>query len=401
MESIRVIFADDEDLILEALSLVISSDPAIHLVGTAHDTDEAIDLARSEAPDVALVDVRMPGGGGTKAAREIRRCSPNTQVLAYSSHQDPDLVLAMLRAGAIGYVSKDEPNEEVLRAIHRSAEGKTSIVVGSLADVAERLAEVLTHRQTSVMRETSERIQRAIDDDVLRMVFQPIVALASGQVVGLEALARFHTLPQRSPEKWFADAARAGLLTDLEVAAASLALAVLDRLPKDMYLSVNASPETLRSPRLLELLEGIAGDRIVLEMTEQSPVADYEEILTCLRPFRDMGVRLAIDDVGAGFASLRHVVLLTPDFMKIDRTLVAGVDSDLVRRTLIGGLMSFANEVGMGVIAEGVETESELETLRMLGVPNGQGFHLGRPESIPELHPAHWFAWPGKRAFGS
>jgi EAL domain-containing protein (putative c-di-GMP-specific phosphodiesterase class I)/DNA-binding NarL/FixJ family response regulator len=399
MDPIRVVIADDDDAILRTLSDLIFTDASLELVGVAHDTSEVIALALAESPDVALVDVRMPGGGGAKAAREIRELSSSIRVVAFSNDQDAEVVLEMFRAGAFGYVAKDGSIDDVLRAIHRAAEGRTTISTGSLGDVAERLAEFHLHRQTDAVRESTERIERAIGTDVLQMVFQPIVESSSLRIVGLEALARFATEPRRPPDAWFAEASRVGLLTELELVAVRHALSPLDHLPQGVYLSVNVSPGTLASGSLLDLLGGAVTERVVVEMTEQSPVEGYDELNARLRPLREMGVRFAIDDVGAGYASLRHVVAMTPDLMKVDRTLVTNIDSDHMRRTLMGRLVSFANEVGVGVVAEGVETESELETLRELGVPYAQGFYLGRPGQIPLGVGDRPLVWPSRHGF--
>jgi EAL domain-containing protein (putative c-di-GMP-specific phosphodiesterase class I)/DNA-binding NarL/FixJ family response regulator len=397
MDRIRVMLADDEENVLDAMSGLMSLDPSLDLVGTARDAGEAIDLAEMHEPDVALVDVRMPGGGGTRAAREIRRRSPDTNVVALSASSDSRTVLSMLRAGAVGYVGKDQPADDVLRAIHRSVQGRASISVGAVADVAERLVEDRSYRTSEHVSVSAERIQRALQGDGLEIVFQPIVELSSGHVRGLEALARFHSKPRRAPQTWFTEAAGAGLLVELELAAASRAFDGLDRIPMGTYLSVNVSPETLRSPGLVELLRTIPAHRVVLELTEQWPVGDYEELAACLLPIREMGAHLAIDDVGSGFSGLGHVVRLGPDLVKLDRTLVTDVNSDPTRRALIARLVSFAQEVGIEIVAEGVETEPELDSLRLLGVPYGQGFFLGRPGPIPTEDDEWPLRWPGRR----
>ena len=135
---IRLVLADDEGQVIEAMTQLVSTDPLIDLVGTAKDAGEAIDLAELHLPDVALLDVRMPGGGGSRAAREIRLRSPETQIVALSASTDPRTVVSMVRAGAVGYVGKDQSGDEVLRAIHRSADGRASISVDRLGEVAER-----------------------------------------------------------------------------------------------------------------------------------------------------------------------------------------------------------------------------------------------------------------------
>jgi EAL domain-containing protein (putative c-di-GMP-specific phosphodiesterase class I)/CheY-like chemotaxis protein len=387
MGRIRLMLADDEAPILEAMCELVSTDRYIDIVGTARDAGEAIDLAELHEPDVALLDVRMPGGGGSRAAREIRRRSPETRIVALSASTDPRTVASMVRAGAVGYVGKDQPTDEVLRAIHRSVDGRASIAVDRLGEVAERLAE---HQASQVVRiaerarVSTDRIEDAIHGDVLETVFQPIMDLDDGRIRGVEALARFITRPRRSPETWFAEAASHGLLTQLELAAATKACEHIDRIPEGVYVSVNVSPETLREPRLAQMLQGVPEGRVVLELTERSPIVDYDEARACLAELRALGCRLAVDDVGSGFSGLGHVVELSPDLLKFDRSLVSGVDSDATKSALIARLTSFAAEVGMETVAEGIETAAELDILRALGVETGQGFLLGRPGPIPE-----------------
>jgi EAL domain-containing protein (putative c-di-GMP-specific phosphodiesterase class I)/ActR/RegA family two-component response regulator len=396
---IRLMLADDEASILEAMSELVSMDKDIDVVGTARDAGEAIDLAELHAPDVALLDVRMPGGGGSRAAREIRRRSPATRIVALSASTDPRTVASMVRAGAVGYVGKDQPADEVLRAIHRSADGRASLVVDRLGEVAERLVEQQTRSVVHVVdraRVSAERIEEAIRGDVIHTVFQPVVDLNDGHVLGVEALSRFLTKPRRSPETWFAEAAAHGLLARLELATATQALGHLDAIPEGVYLSVNVSPETLREPRLVELLSSIPAQRVVIELTERSPIVEYEETNARLAELRALGCRLAIDDVGKGFSGLAHVVELSPDLLKFDRSLVSGVDADEHKSALIARLSSYADQVEMEVVAEGIATVGELETLRGLGVGAGQGFLLGRPGPIPSTADGTW-EWPVRR----
>jgi len=399
MGRIRLMLADDEAPIIEAMRELVSTDQFIDVIGTARDVGEAIHMAELHTPDVALLDVRMPGGGGSHAAREIRRRSPQTRIVALSASTDPRTVASMVHAGAVGYVGKDQPADEVLRAIHRSVFGRASIVVDRRGEVAERLAEHQTRQGIRVeepARVSAERIEAAIRGDVLHTVFQPIVDLDDGRILGVEALSRFVTKPRRSPETWFAEAAGRGQLARLELAAAEHALHHLQEIPGDVYLSVNTSPETLREPRLAQTLRSIPARRVVVELTERSPIVDYEETRARLAELRDLGARLAIDDVGSGFSGLAHVVELSPDLLKFDRSLVGGVDADDRKSALVARLTSFAEEVEMEVVAEGIETRAELETLRGLGVGAGQGFLLGRPGPIPPTKDGTW-SWPLRR----
>jgi EAL domain-containing protein (putative c-di-GMP-specific phosphodiesterase class I) len=218
-----------------------------------------------------------------------------------------------------------------------------------------------------------------------RIVYQPIVDMGTTDVVGYEALSRFGG--EGSPAEWFASAAEVGLGVDLELAAVRRALADLDRLPAATYLSVNVSPETLVDSRLATLLGAAPGDRIVLELTEHSAVTDYAPYCALMAEFRTLGVRLAVDDAGAGYSSLRHIVDLAPDVIKVDRSLVQGIDVDPARRSLFVALVTFAGDLGAVLVAEGVENADEARQLSTWGVRLAQGWHYGRPEPLAGAEP--------------
>jgi EAL domain-containing protein (putative c-di-GMP-specific phosphodiesterase class I)/CheY-like chemotaxis protein len=385
-ERIRVMVADDEETVRDVLRVLVESDPAMDLVGVAPDTESAIELASRAKPDVALVDVQMPGGGGPRAVREIARRSPPTIMIALSAHEDVDTVLKMLRAGALSYVAKSDSTDEILWAIHRSMEGRTTVPSRLAAPVAAAIAEHIEDRGHDSRKRAlqRERIARVVEDRQFAMVFQPIYDLDRECIVGAEALARFSPLPQRPPEAWIAEARAVGLRLDLELVLVRAALAELHRLPDDVYLSVNVSPETAGSPELPKALGSVDPSRLALELTEHSPVDDYESLGRSLLHLRERGLRVAVDDAGAGFASLRHIVRLEPDLIKLDITLTRGVEFDEVRQALIGALTSFADQIGALVIAEGVESQGQLRVLRGAGVRFAQGFYLGRPGPVPE-----------------
>jgi EAL domain-containing protein (putative c-di-GMP-specific phosphodiesterase class I) len=172
-----------------------------------------------------------------------------------------------------------------------------------------------------------------------------------------------------------------GLLVDLELAAARAAVRGFARMPRSAYLSINLSPVTAISPRLGSALRGAPTDRIVVEITEHARVDDYDALAAGLAGLRADGGRLAIDDAGAGFASLRHILLLSPDMIKLDVSLTRDIDRDRARRAMAAALISFADEMGLTIVAEGIETPRELKTLRALGVRMGQGYYLARPSA--------------------
>lgn len=231
----------------------------------------------------------------------------------------------------------------------------------------------------NVAAERRARIEGVMQGKQLSIVYQPIWNVEIDRPVGVECLARFPIVPARSPDLWFAEAAEAGLGAELEIAAIRAALSAVRSFPRDIYLAVNASPETILNDAFHMALNGVPTDRIVLEITEHAPVLDYERLLGALQPLREDGLRVAVDDAGAGYSSLQHILHLRPDLIKLDMGLTRNIDVDPVRRALASALIGFARDTGSRIIAEGVETASELATLRKLGVQKAQGYLLGRP----------------------
>lgn len=196
--------------------------------------------------------------------------------------------------------------------------------------------------------------------------------------VGAEALSRFPD--GTGPAEWFAAAAAVGAGTDLELCALDRAAAALPDIRG--FLSLNVSSATVAAPGFTRRLASLPLHRLVLELTEHEAVEDYQALNEVLRPLRARGLRLAVDDAGAGFASMRHILVLMPDLIKLDLSLVRGIDHDPARQALTSALVAFAGSTDAQVIAEGIETAEELECLRGLGVQHGQGYHLARPAPL-------------------
>jgi EAL domain-containing protein (putative c-di-GMP-specific phosphodiesterase class I) len=224
------------------------------------------------------------------------------------------------------------------------------------------------------------RLDAILAAGAFRPIFQPILQLTNGEVVGFEALTRFDGA---LPEAVFAEAALLGRLPELEIATMSAAIEAADRLPPNRWLSVNVSPALLADTDTLRRLVRGSLRPIVLELSEHELVDDYEVLTTSIKRMEPW-VSLAIDDAGAGFSSLRHVLEASPSWVKLDIGLVRGVDTDLARQALVAGLVHFARKASIALIAEGIETEAERDTLKSLGVKLGQGFFLGRPAPIDE-----------------
>ncbi|SMQ66369.1 EAL domain, c-di-GMP-specific phosphodiesterase class I (or its enzymatically inactive variant) [Devosia lucknowensis] len=237
-----------------------------------------------------------------------------------------------------------------------------------------------------------ERQQRIIRDVQLAMangdpqiVFQPILRLADNRIVGLEALSRFRAEPYRTPDIWFHEAAEVGMGTMLELMALRRVLQQAGNLPQDLSIHLNVSPAAVISPELPAALAGFDPNRVIIEITEHEPVADYEPILDALMPLRAAGIRIAIDDAGAGYSSLRHVLMMRPDMVKLDVSLTRGLDSDPIRHAMAAALTEFSRRTGTIIVAEGVETDAELAALRGLGVSEVQGYLIARPQPAEDV----------------
>jgi len=246
-----------------------------------------------------------------------------------------------------------------------------------------------------------ERLQNEVEATIATHaffpVFQPVVDLATGKAVGYEALTRFED--GRRPDLVFLAANKVGMMVKLETATLREQIRQARRLPKGAWLSLNISPALAIA--LIPLLDVLAeADReVVLEITEHAEIEDYPRLMAALDQVRHRA-RLAVDDAGAGYAGLRHILELQPQFVKLDISLVRNVDNDPARQAMVIGMAHFATYVGCDLIAEGVETANELTTLKLLGVPFGQGYLLGKPAPVDAIRvvPAPVAAAIGARA---
>lgn len=216
-------------------------------------------------------------------------------------------------------------------------------------------------------------------------VLQPIVDLRTGTTVGAEALSRFSEHPFRPPDVWFAEATSVGLGVELELVALRSALDQLRHVPSNLFLSLNASIETIISDGFRATFSDVPVDRVVLELT--TGVNDYAQLDMTIGELRSHGLRLA---ASVGCSNLRHILDLRPDIIKVDADLIRGIEGDQVRQALVSALLALGTGLyNVSFIAQGIETDGEFETLRTLGCPFGQGFYLGRPGTLRERPPKH------------
>jgi EAL domain-containing protein (putative c-di-GMP-specific phosphodiesterase class I) len=239
-----------------------------------------------------------------------------------------------------------------------------------------------------------QRVDQVLQRRAVDVALQPVIDLTTGRIAGTEALARF--ADGRPPDIWLAEAVETGQGLAMDRLAFTTALRQLKRLTTPCYLSVNATPELIVQGQLTALIseQRVPLDRLVIELTEHVKISNYADLHVSLAQLRERGVRLAVDDTGAGYASFNHVLQLKPDIIKIDRSLIANVNADPARRSLITALVLLALDLNATVVGEGVETMAELSTLADLGVDCAQGYLLARPST----ERARWRRWmdPGR-----
>ncbi len=386
----KVLVVDDNVANVQLLVSMLRRS-GLRAVSSATDAYEALRLVRTTDPDVVLLDLHMPRIDGYTVLESLAGDASieYLPVLVLTADTTRDAVHRALSLGARDFLTKPFDMTEVLLRVRNLLE--TRYLYKALREHNSSLADELARREAAEQErvrsreESLKRIDAVLHcDDSLAVVFQPIVELATRRTVGLEALSRFSGEPLRSPDLWFDEASSVGLGPELEMKAVRSAVSQLDRIPDDEFLAVNVSPELVLSGKLDELASHEICSRLVLELTEHVAVDDYGPIRSRIEPLREHGAQVAVDDTGAGFSSLRHILLLQPEIIKLDRSLTLGVDRDPAKRALAASLVSFAVDIDARLIAEGVETEGELTTLELLGAPWVQGFHIAMPEPLPE-----------------
>lgn len=258
-------------------------------------------------------------------------------------------------------------------------------IMEAFAQVAADLIQNSIDRDRARQTKLS-KVKEMLRSRELEMVYQPAIRLDATCIEFVEALARFRSKPYQEPNRWFAIAAEVGLGVELELLAVRMALQGLSQLPAGTAVSINVSPDTVVSDDLTAILTSAPMDRIILEITEHETVANYELLISALAPLRSRGLRIAVDDTGAGHSSFRHILKVRPDLIKLDMSLVQRIDTDPARRALASALIAFARDIGSELVAEGVETDAELNALTKLGVKVAQGYLLSEPLQQSEMN---------------
>jgi PAS domain S-box-containing protein len=360
-------------------------------VHTAHgwvwklDADLRITWSSDGVSDLLGYDARQITG---RDVRELLGDDPQTSTHAFDETARQD------------WTSNTTHRDGTVRTLSSTAtpvfapDGRIVGYRGFSADVTLEAAAALAEQQLKdEYAQIRARVEHSIrEESALKIVLQPIVDLERNEIAGMEALARFAAEPYRTPDVCFGEAWTVGLGVDLELRAVEAACRRLPDLPGRAYLSVNLSAKTILDERLHRLLAGLGGQaaRLVIEVTEHAAVDDYDILAETMQRVRATGARLAVDDAGAGYASMQHILRLRPDIVKLDRSIIADSDQDPARRALIGAMSNFGASLGVTVVAEGVETTAELAVLTEEGLNHAQGYLLSKPAIDPRVE------WPDR-----
>jgi EAL domain-containing protein (putative c-di-GMP-specific phosphodiesterase class I)/CheY-like chemotaxis protein len=385
----RVLVVDDEAANVALLTKMLGRAGYGNVASTTNSA-EVMRLVSTFEPDLILLDLHMPEPDGFALMSRLNEtidADVFLPVLVLTADATEVTKVRALGDGATDFLTKPFEYPELLlrlqnlltlRQQHQQLR-RANISMAATIDEHERGA--AAHKERA--RAITLRTEAVLDAAGPRMVYQPIVDLIDGTTLAVEALARFPEGHSDRPEVWFEEAHEVHLGVRLELAALSAALRDIDRLPADCDISLNASPEALRSPALRYVLDPAPAERIVIEVTEHERVPDYPQLVASLADLRERGVRIAVDDTGSGFASLQHILELRPEIVKLDRSLVMDLDKSPVRRSLVASLQHFSTEVDLTLIAEGIESVDELEAIKALGIRVGQGFLLAAPSDLP------------------
>lgn len=370
----RIVVIDDETAARTLYAEVLRAGGYSVIEGGSLMTARRLLAGSDRHPDTQIIglvlDNRLPDGLGVELVAELRADDrfETLPVLVVTGDEETADEIAALDAGSTDFLLKPVDPDVFLARVN--------------AHLRKRASWLVWHDRARSERDDDDpvvqRLAEIVDAHEFHTVFQPIVELAEGVVRGYEALTRFDD--GSSPSQAFDAVASSDVAgTHVEIETLRAALHAADLLPDETYVCLNVSPRLLTDPegRLGAALRETARP-VVLEITERQPIDDYPAVVASIAAL-DPSIRISVDDAGAGHATLRHVLKLRPDFVKLDRDWVRGIERDLSRQALVAGLVHFSRTTGCGLVAEGVETAAELELLRELGVDLAQGFYLGRP----------------------
>ena len=367
-----VLVVDDEPGICRSLDRVLRA--AGFDVTTTTDPMKAVETIMQRPFDVILSDVMMPGMSGVDLLRVLRAYDLDVPVILMTGNPTLETAVEALSLGALQYLPKPTANDVVVKAVERASQLHRMAVMKREALKLLEQAQVEAGDRASL----ATGFDRALE--TMWMAFQPIVTSAR-HVYGYEALMRTKEPSLPHPGAMLEAAERLGRIHDLGRRVRALSSEAFAKAPADAVLFVNLHTHDLLDAELYEGSSplGRIASRVVLEITERAAIDSVKDLVARIAVLRYNGFRIAIDDLGAGYAGLASFAALEPEIVKLDMSLVRNADQSDVRRRLIGSMTSLCKEMKISVVAEGIETAGELACVSAAGCDLLQGYHFAKP----------------------
>lgn len=369
-----VLVVDDEDAVSRALSRVLER--AGYQVVVTSDGLSAVGAIASNPPfDVVLSDIQMPGTSGIELLRIIRSHDLDVPVILMTGYPRLETAIEAVSLGALQYITKPVDLEELLRVVARASN------MHRLAKVKRESFRVLGKNATQPGDRAGLEVSLDRALDTTWMAFQPIVDAPGKRVFGYEALMRSKEPSLPHPGAVLSAAERLDRVFDVGRRVRALSSEAFTGAPDDLLLFVNLHTRDLLDPMLYEAAAPLTkiAHRVVLEITERSTLDDVKDVQTRVAALRGHGFRIAVDDLGAGYAGLSSFIALEPEIVKLDISLVRGIHGSPLQQRVVTAMTTLCKEMGMRVVAEGVEVAAERDCIIGLGCDLLQGYIFARP----------------------
>jgi EAL domain-containing protein (putative c-di-GMP-specific phosphodiesterase class I) len=368
-----VLVVDDEVVLGRTLQRVLRN--AGYDVTVAQDGNVALQVIANGHFDVIISDIHMPGMSGVELLSVVRTYDLDVPVILMTGAPSLETAMQAVSLGALQYLQKPTSNETLVKVVERASR---------LHQIALMKRDALRLQgETGILPGDRAGLQASFERalETMWMAFQPIVDAAHGRIFGYEALMRTREASLPDPGAVLTAAERLDRLPELGRRVRALTARAFGSAPSDQLLFVNLHPRDLLDPELFSVESPLTkiADRVVLEITERSAIDDVKDMQARVSILRYHGFRIAIDDLGAGYAGLSSFVALQPEIVKLDMSLVRNVHESTIRQRLIGSLTSLCVELGMQVVAEGIELPEERESVRGFGCELLQGYLFAKP----------------------
>ncbi|HVW30448.1 MAG TPA: EAL domain-containing protein [Polyangiaceae bacterium] len=371
----RVLVADDEARLLRIITRILTA--AGFEVTQAHDGRQAAQQLKEQSFDAVLTDVSMPEMTGLDLLRSARMHDLELPILLMTGAPDVASAAEAVRHGACAYISKPFVPAALERAVRRAVD------LSQLARAKREAMRLLGSNQPEAgdLAGLEVTFERALES--MWIAYQPIVKTECGDVFGYEALLRSNEPALPNPAAVLRAAERLGRLHDLGRAVRAKAAAPMPSLPPDTHLFINLHPRDLEDPSLTSRVEPLCAvaARVVLEITERASLDGVRDVRGKVAQLREMGFRVAVDDLGAGYAGLTSFAQLEPEFVKLDMSLIRDIHKSPVKQKLVQSMTELCTDMGISVVAEGIEVSEERDSIASLGCTLSQGYLLGRPSA--------------------